>query len=143
MCSLLWCVFLWPAMVPLQEKPPAQEDQRPVVELRFAKEHVPANLPPGDKMDIMIVTGKTVTRTGQVSMSFKEFVRNAEVTFWEQVKEPKQPWEAVFVKLRVTPEQAEQIRKIKRVEVAVYDSQKKLTKRPVPLHLERSKKDSK
>jgi hypothetical protein len=141
MFSFLLLAFLFAFDDPKQDQ---TEDKRPVVELWFEKEHVPDKLQPGEKVHIKMVIAATINGKGERQYRLRDFVREVEVAEVNIKDNPKEPWEAVFVKFRVTPEQAVQMKKIRSAVISVQDSQtKKTTKRPVPLHVERVKSDGK
>lgn len=141
MFSLLFFATLLAADAAKQDQ---SVDKRPVVELWFEKDYVPEKLQPGEKVHIKIVIAATINGRGQRQFRLRDFVRDVEVDEVNIKDNPKEKWEAVFVKFKVTPEQAVQMKKIREALINVQDSQAgKTVKRPVPLLVERVKKDGK
>lgn len=110
-----------------------------LVEVYCASEHVPDGMKPGARVDLMIVSGKTVTRTGKVNFNLNSVAKNMELVSINKEEKPKTPEQAVKVELRVTKAQAVAIEKIKSQFVTVIetttDGKKKTEKRPVPLRI--------
>jgi hypothetical protein len=110
------------------------------VEAYLAAEHVPAGLKAGTRVDLVQVTGKSVTPAGKVSYSTTGLVQDIEDVSVTMVEQPKAPEQAVKVELKVTKEQAAVIERAKArlvtVTVATSDGQTKTERKSIPLRLE-------
>lgn len=117
--------------------------ERIVVEIFLATEHVPAGLKAGATVDVKRVDGKSVTPAGIVSYTTSTLVSNIVVASITPVEHPKSPELAIKVELRVTKAQAVTIERTKtllvRVSETTPDGGVKTVKKPAPFRLELSK----
>lgn len=115
------------------------------VEVSLAAEHAPQGLKTGDKVDLMRVDGKAVSRTGKVSYTTVILAQELEVAAVTRVDKPKSPEEAIKVELRVNQDQAATIERTKAQRVTTVvttsDGGRKTEKRPVTLRLELAESD--
>jgi hypothetical protein len=120
-------------------------DETTTVEVYCASEHVPDGLKEGARVNLMQVSGKTVTPSGVVSYTTSGVAQDIEVVSVKEVDKPKVPEQAVKVELRVTKAQAAAIERAKArlvtVTEATSDGKTKSERKPIPLRLEPTKKD--
>jgi HEAT repeat protein len=82
------------------------------VELCFFAEHAPKEIEPNTRVDLMFVTSMNKAKAGEVSYSSKRVLQDIEVVFVKRQERPADLEKAVLVRLLVTKEQAETIKKL-------------------------------
>lgn len=150
--TLLALLVLCP-IAAAQEKKPTESPKadaisgKAVVEVFLSTEHSPAGLKAADKVILMRVNGKSVTRKGKVAYTCAVVVPEAMVVGVVNVEKPMEPEQAVKVKLQTTKEQAALVERVKVQFVDTYettgDGRSEMKKTPVTLRLEFSKSDKK
>jgi hypothetical protein len=117
---VLSLVALCCGTVVTQEKkadpPKAAPADKVKAELSLSAEHVPADLKAGTRVDLKVVTGKTVAPNGRTLYRTFTSVADVEVGSVTKVEKPTNPEEAVKVELLVTKEQAGKIDELKKRE---------------------------
>ncbi|MFT3883013.1 MAG: hypothetical protein QM703_25590 [Gemmatales bacterium] len=113
------------------------------VEVFFSKEHVPADLKAGEKVDLKQVVSSKITGDGSLRYTTSMLAPNIEVVSVTKEEKPKEPWLAISVILLVSKEQAKEIERAKSTMVPFTGKDangKRVTKqRPVPMRIERGK----
>lgn len=113
------------------------------VEVFFSKEHVPADLKTGEKIDLKQIVSSKITGDGSLRYTTKTLAPNIEVDSVTKEEKPKETWLAISVILLVSKEQAKEIERVKSTMVPFTGKDangKRVTKqRPTPLRLERGK----
>lgn len=125
----------------------AVAQDKSTVEVQLASENVPEGLKAGAKVDLKMITGKTVTATGKASIITNTLVADIEVAAVTKVEKPKSPEQAIKVELRVTKEQAAKIENVKKQTVTTMVTKpgggRETVQMPVPLRIEMSKPEKK
>jgi len=145
-------LLLLGATVVAQDKSPTDAPKpgapgKAVVDVYLAAEHAPTGLKSGDKVVVLRVNGKTVTRKGRVAYTCAVVVPEATAVGVVNVEKPKSPEQAVKVQLQTTKDQAALIERVKTQTVTTYetssDGRAEARKSPVTLRLEFPKEQPK
>jgi hypothetical protein len=135
------------AMVGLGRAEDKKADDRVKVEILLATEHLPDGLKEGTRVDLKMVTGKTVAPRGLTLYNTSLVAADVEVASVTTVEKPETPEAAVKVQLLVPKDLAEKVEKIRDKKVTVVESQGNGTverkQKPVTLRLELPKSDKK
>jgi hypothetical protein len=130
-----------------QDKKDDKKDDRVKVEILLATEHVPKDLKAGTRVDLKMVTGKTVTATGKTALTLSPVAADVEVASVAPVEKPANPEAAVRVNLLVPKDLAAKVEKTRDTMVMVVERQADGTvvrkTKPVILRLELPKADKK
>jgi Tfp pilus assembly ATPase PilU len=130
-------------LVPTQ----AKADDRVKVDVLLATEHVPEGLKAGNRVDLKMVMGKTVTPNGVTAYTTSPVVANVEVASVTPVEKPAAPEAAVRVQLLVPKDLAEKVEKTRDRLVTVFEAKGDGTTerkmKPVILRLDMAKPDKK
>ena len=122
-------------------------DDRVKVEILLATEHVPKDLKAGTRVDLKMVTGKTVGPKGLAVYSTSQVAADLEVASVAPVEKPANPEAAVRVNLLVPKDLAAKVEKVRDTMVMTVERQADGTvvskKKSVPLRLELPKADKK
>ncbi len=140
-CSLLALgLFLAPAVACTSSNQSKSDDEKAKVEIFLATEHVPAGLKAGAIVNLHSVSGKVVTRRGQVHYTTNLITKGCEVVSSTPIDKPKDSEQAVKVELRVTIYQSSLIEATKKRLVTVIETtsgrKKETVQKPVTLRLE-------
>ncbi len=131
-------------LVPAEDK---KADDRVKVEVLLATEHTPKDLKAGTRVDLKLVTGKTVGPRGLTLYRTSLVVADVEAASVTTVDKPATPEAAVRVQLLVGKDMAEKVEKTRDRMVTVIEPQKDggvVSKmKPVTLRLELPKPDKK
>jgi hypothetical protein len=123
--------------VPAQDK---KDDDRVKVEVRLATEHVPKDLKAGTRVDLKMVTSKTVGPNGLTAYGTAPVAADIEVASVETVDKPATPEAAVRVQLLVPKDMAGKVEKARDHQVPVVerkgDGSVERKMKPVTLRLE-------
>jgi hypothetical protein len=129
---------------------PAQDpkaDDRVKVEVLLATEHVPQGLKAGTRVNLKMVTGKTVGPKGRAVYATGLVAEDVEIASVAPVDKPANPEAAVRVYLLVAKDVAKKVEKIGDHLVTVVDRQGdgsvERKKKPVTLRLEPREPDKK
>ena len=110
------------------------------VKIPFAAKDVPAALKAGDRVNLKVVLGSTITAKGKALVRSKVFVADLEVVSVQRQAKPADPTKAVEVEVRTTKEKAAKVEKLKVATVTVVqkdvNGKTETKKKPVPLILE-------
>lgn len=117
------------------------------VEVLLATEHVPNDLKAGTRVDLNMVTGKTVGPNGLTAYRIQPVAADLEVASVKAVDKPATPEAAVRVQLLVAKDMAAKVEKTRDHMVTVVETQADGTvvrkMKPVTLRLELPKPDKK
>ncbi len=117
------------------------------VSVSFAAENVPAEVKAGSQVQLMRVTGRTMTATGNASETKSPVVSGlCEVLSVEQVEKPADPDQAVKVEFKVTKTMAARIEEAKAQKVTVVEragGNVVRKQKTLPMHLELPKEEPK
>jgi hypothetical protein len=131
-------------LVPAQDK---KADDRVKVEVLLATEHVPEGLKAGTRVDLKMVTGKTINPRGETAYVASLVAAAVEVASVEPVDKPAAPEAAVRVQLLVAKDSAERVEWHRDRKVTVFERQPDGSRvrqtKPVTLRLELPKPDKK
>ena len=131
-------------LVPAQDK---KADDRVKVEVLLATEHLPKGLKAGTRVDLKMVTGKTVGPRNLTDYNTSPVAADLEVAEVTTVEKPANPEAAVRVQLLVGKDLAEKVKKIRDEVVSVVERKGDGTvvrkMKPVTLRLELSKPEKK
>jgi hypothetical protein len=124
-----------------------KEDDRVKVEVLLATEHVPEGLKAGTRVNLMMVTGKTVTPKGQVAYTTGAVALDIEIASVEKVDKPATPEAAVKVNLLMPKDTSAKVEKARDQMVMTFERQADGTivrkMKPITLRLELPKADKK
>jgi hypothetical protein len=98
-------------------------DDRVKVEILLATENVPKDLKAGARVDLKVVTGKTVTPRGVTSLSTMLVAADVEVASVKLLEKPDSPEAAVRVNLLVAKDLAAKVEKVRDTKVRVVEAQ--------------------
>jgi hypothetical protein len=122
-------------------------DERVKVEVLLATEHVLEGLKAGTRVDLKLVTGKTVGPKGRTVYSARLVAADVEVASVAAADKPASPEAAVRVQLLVSKEKGDKVKKTRDHLVTVVERQGdgsvKRKMKPVTLRLELPKPDQK
>jgi hypothetical protein len=131
-------------LIPAQDKKP---DDRVKVAVLLATEHVPEGLKAGTRVDLKMVTGKTVAPKGLTVYKTSLVAADVEVASIAPVDKPATPEGAVRVQLLVAKDMAEKVEKTRDHMVMVVEAKGDGTverkMKPVTLRLELPTPDKK
>ena len=131
-------------LVPAQDN---KADDRVKVEVLLATEHVPEGLKAGTRVDLKMVTGKTVGPKGLTAYTTSLVAPDVEVVAVRTVDKPVTPEAAVWVQLLVAKDTAGRVEKTRdhMVTVVEREADGSVVRRmkPVTLRLELPKPDKK
>jgi hypothetical protein len=139
----IWLIAL-AGLVPGQE---GKADDRVKVDVLLSEENVPKGLKAGNRVDLKMVTGKSITPKGVVSLNTVPVAPDLEVASVTNVEKPATPLAAVKVQLLVPKDLAAKVEKTRDRMVSVVERTKDggVVRKMIPviLRLELRKADEK
>ena len=122
---------------------PVQIDDPVKIEVFFSKEHVPADLKAGEKVDLKRIDTARISGDGTMRYTMTTLAEGIEVLSVTKEEKPRETWLAMSVQFRVTKEQAELITQTKSTLIPFTskgpDGKRVTKQRPVPMRIERKK----